>query len=133
MPLPAALARANKKLTNRITARFAGRLPPFAIVHHTGRTSGKAYATPVMVFRRGEDFVIALTYGAGTEWCKNVLAAGGCEIEYRGDRYHATGPTITALAEVKESLPGIVRFVLKRIGATETLVLRNTPESSLRR
>jgi deazaflavin-dependent oxidoreductase (nitroreductase family) len=132
MPLPAALARANKVVTNRITSRFAGRMPLFAIVHHTGRKSGKAYATPVMVFKRGSDFVIALTYGAETEWCENVLAAGGCTLEYRNRRCDVTQPAVVGLAEVRESLPGIVRFILKRIRVKEALVLAGSDEASAR-
>lgn len=129
MPLPAVLARANKKITNRISARFAGRLPPFAIVHHAGRKSGKLYATPVMVFRRGSDFIIVLTYGLETEWCKNVLAAGGCSLEYRNKHHDLVDPATVELAEVEEYLPSVVRFVLRRIGTGDALVLKQ-PEGA---
>jgi len=131
VPLPAALARANKKITNRITARFAGRLPLFAIVHHVGRKSGKPYATPVMVFRRGADFIIVLTYGLETEWCKNVLTAGGCWLEYRNRRYDLDDPRTVALSEVERDLPGVVRFVLKRIRVSDALVLERTGDTGV--
>ena len=51
-------------VVNRITRLFAGRLPGFAIVDYRGRKSGKAYRTPMDVFRDGEDYVFALTYGS---------------------------------------------------------------------
>jgi deazaflavin-dependent oxidoreductase (nitroreductase family) len=76
MPLPKRLARFNIKVTNRITGPFASRLPGFAIVHHVGRKSGTRRTTPVNMFRDGDDYVIALTYGRDSQWVKNVLAAG---------------------------------------------------------
>ena len=38
---PIAIASFNKKVTNRLTAPFAGHLPGFAVVRHRGRTSGR--------------------------------------------------------------------------------------------
>jgi len=78
------LAAFNLAVTNRISSRFAPRLPGFGIVTHVGRKSGRVYRTPVNVFRAPNGFLIALTYGRESEWVKNVLAAGGCELETRG-------------------------------------------------
>jgi deazaflavin-dependent oxidoreductase (nitroreductase family) len=83
MPIPRGVARFNKRVTNRITGKFAGWMPGFAIVTHTGRRSGRTYQTPVNVFRDGEQYVFALTYGAGSDWVQNVLASNGCEIRTR--------------------------------------------------
>ena len=88
MPIPKSVARFNKKVTNRVTAPFARHLPGFAIVTHLGRRSGRTYRTPVNVFRRGDDYVFALTYGADVDWVKNVEAAGACDIESRGRTIH---------------------------------------------
>ena len=41
----------NLAVTNRITSRFAARLPGFGILPHVGRKSGRVYRTPVNVFR----------------------------------------------------------------------------------
>ena len=94
MPLPKTLARFNRVATNRIVRRVAGRLPGFAIVRHAGRRSGRLYRTPVNLFRAGDRYVIALTYGRGAQWVANVLAAGGCEVETRGRRVRLTAPEI---------------------------------------
>ncbi len=75
------VAAFNLAVTNRITSRFAGRLPGFGILTHVGRKSGKVYRTPINVFRASSGFIIALTYSSQSEWVKNVLAAG---IEDRG-------------------------------------------------
>ena len=78
-PLSQRVARFNRRVTNRITRPFADRLPRFGIVIHIGRTSGRTYRTPVNVFRDGNDYIIALTYGAETDWVCSVQAAGGCQ------------------------------------------------------
>jgi deazaflavin-dependent oxidoreductase (nitroreductase family) len=54
------------------------------VIVHRGRRSGRCYQTPVNVFSAGDGYVIALTYGPDTDWVKNVLAAGGCELRTRG-------------------------------------------------
>jgi hypothetical protein len=59
------VASFNLAVTNRITSRFANRLPGFGILTHVGRKSGRVYRTPVNVFQAPEGFLIALTYGRG--------------------------------------------------------------------
>ena len=86
------VAAFNLAVTNRITGRFADRLLGFGILTHAGRKSGRVYRTPVNVFRAPEGFLIALTYGRESEWVKNVLAAGGCELETRGVRCQLFAP-----------------------------------------
>src|SRR4051812_50111715 len=76
MPLPKRLARFNLHVTNRVLGPFARRLPGFAVVAHVGRRSGRVRQTPVNLFRDGDRYVIALTYGADSQWVRNVLAAG---------------------------------------------------------
>ena len=71
-----------------------GWLPGFAIVIHRGRKSGKEYRTPVNAFRTKEGYRIALTYGAGSDWVRNVLAAGGCELVVRGKRMRMGEPRL---------------------------------------
>src|SRR5215207_9412864 len=84
MPLPKALARFNRVVTNRVLGVAAARLPGFAIVAHVGRRSGREHRTPVNLFRAGDSYVIALTYGSDAQWVRNVRAAGGCRVQTRG-------------------------------------------------
>jgi deazaflavin-dependent oxidoreductase (nitroreductase family) len=88
------LAKINIAFTNRITGLFAGWLPGFGILTHVGRKSGKVYRTPINVFRASNGFIIALTYSSHSEWVKNVLAAGGCELRTRGKRYLLSSPHV---------------------------------------
>jgi deazaflavin-dependent oxidoreductase (nitroreductase family) len=109
-------------VTNRITSRFADRLPGFAILTHAGRKSGRVYRTPVNVFRTPEGFLIALTYGRESEWVKNVLAAGRGELETRGVRCQLFAPTIVH-DPTRRRFPLPVRIVLRLIGATDFMQL----------
>src|ERR1700730_10689319 len=88
------VAAFNLAVTNRITSRFAGRLPGFGILTHMGRKSGRLYRTPVNVVRVPEGFLVALTYGRKSDWAKNVLAAGGCQIETRRVVYQLSAPAV---------------------------------------
>src|ERR1017187_7513162 len=116
------VAAFNLAVTNRITSRFAARLPGFGILTHVGRRSGRVYRTPVNVFRAPQGFLIALTYGWESEWVKNVLAAGGCELETRGVRYQHVAPTIVH-DPTRRRFPPFVRTVLGIIGANDFLQL----------
>ena len=123
MPLPERLARFNRVATNRVARLVAGRLPGFAIVRHVGRRSGRLHRTPVNLFRRGDRYVIALTYGAGSQWVRNVLAAGGCEVETRGGRVRLVDPEI--VRDPRGTLvPRFVRTMLRLIDAPEFMLLR---------
>jgi deazaflavin-dependent oxidoreductase (nitroreductase family) len=123
VPLPRWLARANKVSLNPVVRLVAPRLPILGLVVHRGRKSGRRYETPVMVFRNGDQFRIALTYGGEhTEWVKNVLAAGGCELRTGGRRYKTGSPSVY----VDESRTGIrspQREVLSVLGISEFLSL----------
>jgi deazaflavin-dependent oxidoreductase (nitroreductase family) len=116
------VAAFNLAVTNRITGRFADRLPGFGILTHVGRKSGRVYRTPVNVFRAPEGFLIALTYGRESEWVKNIVAAGGCEFETRGVVYRLSAPTIVH-DPTRRRFPLPVRIVLRLIGATDFLQL----------
>jgi deazaflavin-dependent oxidoreductase (nitroreductase family) len=112
----------NLAVTNRITSRFAGRLPGFGILTHVGRISGKVYRTPVNVFRTPEGFLIALTYGRESEWVRNVMAARGCKLETRGVQYPLSSPTIVH-DPTRRRFPIPVRIGLWLIGADDFMQL----------
>jgi deazaflavin-dependent oxidoreductase (nitroreductase family) len=116
------VAAFNLAVTNRITSRFAARLPGFGIITHVGRKSGRVYRTPVNVFRAPEGFLVALTYGRESEWVMNVVAAGGCHLETRGVRYHLSAPTIMR-DPTRRRFPIPVRIVLRLIGANDFMQL----------
>ncbi len=127
MPLPPALGRFNRRVTNRVTRTFAGRLPGFAIVVHRGRVSGREYRTPVNAFQRpGGHYAVMLTYGPDTQWVQNVLAQGGCTLEIRGRRVELGNPRVVH-DPARRSAPAPVRVVLRLINADQFLALDRKP------
>src|SRR5579864_2559091 len=116
------LAKINIAFTNRITSLFAGWLPGFGILTHVGRKSGKDYRTPINVFRASNGFIIALTYSSQSEWVKNVLAAGGCELKTRGKKYRLSAPKVVR-DPTRRRFPIPVRVVLWIVGADEYMEL----------
>jgi deazaflavin-dependent oxidoreductase (nitroreductase family) len=116
------LAKFNIAVTNRITSLFAGWLPGFGILTHVGRRSGKVYRTPVNVFRAPEGFIIALTYSSQSEWVKNVIAAGSCELETVGRKYQLVAPNVVR-DPTRRRFPVLVRLVLRVVGADEYMEL----------
>lgn len=127
MPVSRRVARFNRRFLNRLTLRVAGHLPGFAIVTHVGRKSGRAYRTPVNAFRTDGEYIIALTYGRGSDWVKNVMAAGSCELQTRGRWVRLSDPRIET-DQSKSWTPLPVRFVLNRIDAPEYMRLKRVVE-----
>jgi deazaflavin-dependent oxidoreductase (nitroreductase family) len=114
MPAPRWVARANKNGLNRITKFVAPWAPGWAVVVHRGRTSGRTFRTPLWAFRREGGYVIALTYGSNADWVRNVIAAGGCELESRGRRYQLGAPRVYR-DENATGMPRFIRFMLRRV------------------
>jgi deazaflavin-dependent oxidoreductase (nitroreductase family) len=77
MKLSRGFARFNKRATNRIQGLYAWLLPPWAVILHRGRRSGREYRTPLFAFRRDRTVVIALLYGHESDWLRNLVAGGG--------------------------------------------------------
>jgi len=118
------LANINIAVTNRITRLFAGWLPGFGILTHVGRKLGKVYQTPVNVFPASNGFIIALTYSSRSEWVKNVLAAGRCELKSGGKNYQLSAPKVVH-DRTRRRFPLPVRLVLRLVGADEYIELRS--------
>src|SRR5258708_10437453 len=116
------LAVFHRTITNRVTIRFAARLPGFAVVTNVGRKSGRLYRTPVNVFREPSGFLIALTYGRDSGWVRNVLAARGCELETRHVKYQLSTPVIVN-DPTRRRFPLILLTVLRLINANDSLQL----------
>jgi deazaflavin-dependent oxidoreductase (nitroreductase family) len=94
----------NKAIFNRLILTFAGR-HVYAVVHHVGRRSGHAYTTPVVAVPIADGFIIALTFGADTDWCRNVLAAGQCTLHWHGLSSTVCRPEVVEVATVRSLVP----------------------------
>ena len=129
MSVRRSLAVFNRQVANHFFGPVMTRFSAFGVVHHRGRKSGREYRTPVKVFRRGDDYVISLPYGATCDWARNVLAAGVCDLEIRGTRIRLVEPVVYA-DRGEADIPIVIRFILKRARVTEFLALTPTQVSS---
>jgi deazaflavin-dependent oxidoreductase (nitroreductase family) len=94
---------------------FAGKRwnPVFAIVNHRGRKSGRSYATPVAARRVDRGFVIALAFGAQVDWYRNLKAAAGGSIRWRGVDHAVGAPERIDSNTALEAFNRVQRFALR--------------------
>jgi deazaflavin-dependent oxidoreductase (nitroreductase family) len=110
-------------VVNPVTRLFAGWAPWFGILTYRGRKSGQTYRTPMNVFRRGDGYVFALTYGSDVDWVKNVVAAGECWVRTHGRDVHLVDPEV--LVDPKQrQVPALIRGFLRINRVTEFMRMR---------
>jgi deazaflavin-dependent oxidoreductase (nitroreductase family) len=96
----------------------------WAILRHTGRTSGRVYATPVVGLRTPDGFLIPLPFGDATQWARNLFAAGGGAIRFAGREFRIAEPRIVDHDEAKAHLGRILGFVTARLGLRQYVLVR---------
>ena len=122
MPLPRTLARMNRVGLNRIIRHVAPYVPGLGVVVHAGRRSGRVYRTPVNVFAKDGRYTFALTYGADSDWVRNVRAARGCTVRTRGRDVRLTNPRLVH-DETRAAIRPLERAFLRLFGVADFLVL----------
>jgi deazaflavin-dependent oxidoreductase (nitroreductase family) len=101
--------------TTRLMLPFAGRRwnPIFSVVKHTGRRSGKMFETPVAAQRIDGGFVIALAFGSDAHWYRNLVAASGGALRWRGVEYPVGAPEAIDVDLALASFNGVQRAALR--------------------
>ena len=123
----AAIRALNRRVVNPRQLKTAGRPGAYAgVIRHAGRVSGTAYETPVGPYPTDDGFVIALPYGSGTDWVKNVLAASSATLVTEGETYAVDRPEIVPLADVVAAVPERERRSLRLFRVEQALRLRRT-------
>ena len=123
MPIPRTVGRWNKAGLNRVTRHIAPWMPGLGVVIHRGRRSGRRYQTPVNVFPADDGYIFALTYGPDTDWVRNVLAAGGCELRTRGRTVRLVSPRLYR-DEDRRGIRPFERQVLRVLNVADFLSLK---------
>jgi deazaflavin-dependent oxidoreductase (nitroreductase family) len=95
------VARFNRAVTNPIQGQYAWLLPPWVVICHRGRRTGRAYRTPVIAFRSGHTLAVVVLYGEGSDWLQNVLAGGG-QVVRAGRTYELLNPRLVTPDEASE-------------------------------
>jgi deazaflavin-dependent oxidoreductase (nitroreductase family) len=118
----------NKYVTNKVFRVFASRSRgPFAVMRHVGRRSGKPYETTIMVWHKGDGFVIALTYGPNVDWLRNIRAAEGGTLLWHGKGYRIGKPEPIDADTALTAFPALFRFILRRTSTHEFVWVKASP------
>jgi deazaflavin-dependent oxidoreductase (nitroreductase family) len=121
------------RVLNPLVRKVAGkrRMAMAAQMHHTGRRSGRAFMTPVGAKLAGAHFLIPLTFGNMSDWCRNVRAAGGGTIRWKGDDYRVIEPELldvkASRAEIRSTFNFSDRVFVRMMGITQVMRLRLAP------
>lgn len=108
----------NRRFFNPFALSFAGRPRSFwSALRHTGRHSGQEYITPVIAARYEGSFAIPLAYGDHVDWLKNVLAAGGAELIFKGHVYRLGKPEVISIDQGISAFPTAIQSLMR---ASET-------------
>jgi hypothetical protein len=87
-----------------------------------GSQVGKGLPNSRKCLSSGNGFIVALTYSSQSEWVKNVLAAGSCELKTVGREYRLVAPRVVR-DTTRRRFPIPVRLVLMLVGADEYMEL----------
>lgn len=106
MQMPRAVAKFNSRVTNPVARSITPWLPGLGTLEHVGRTSGRHYRTPLLVFPIRDGFVVLIGYGLKSDWLKNVFAGGQTALHKRGKRIALTDPRLLSKAEAAMRVTG---------------------------
>lgn len=121
------IRRMNRSVTNPRVMRTAGTTETeTSVIEHVGRTSGRTYETPVDVIETPTGLLIALPYGTGADWTRNVLAAGAATVVTQGQRVAVDRPAIVAVSDVSGSIPRRTMRMLRLFGVSQCLHLEKS-------
>jgi hypothetical protein len=117
--------RFNRAFMNPHQMKTAGTPGAYAsVIRHVGRRTGRSYETPMVPFATEDGFVIALPYGSGTDWLKNVMASGSATIVHDGDTYRVDRPELVPVAIGAPYMPAKEQRDLRRFAIDQCLRVR---------
>ncbi|MDH6194026.1 deazaflavin-dependent oxidoreductase (nitroreductase family) [Mycobacterium frederiksbergense] len=123
-PLRDAVRSFNRYALNPVMMCLAGRKHWYAsVIRHTGRTSGKHYAKPVVAEQVSGGILIPLPYGTHVDWLRNVRAAGHATVTTAGETLEVTKPEVIDLSQARSELPPGRHWALQRIGVRKAVKL----------
>lgn len=105
------------KTYNALTQCVSGtRISTVGLLTHVGRHSGRNYQTSVGVTGYGDGFLVPLTYGARTDWYRNISAAGSGTLAWKGRNFMLATPEIVSGPQLLLAWPIRSRIMLQLAG-----------------
>ncbi|WP_458687322.1 nitroreductase family deazaflavin-dependent oxidoreductase [Nocardia tengchongensis] len=100
MPMPKWWGHVNKRIFNP-RAIAGGKWP---VLTHIGRKSGATYHTPLDAFPVDGGYLFVPVYGSGSDWVRNILAAGRARLRIDGREFELTAPRMVGEDEAFRAL-----------------------------
>jgi deazaflavin-dependent oxidoreductase (nitroreductase family) len=125
-PRPRNLMLSATRLVNPLVMRLAGTrlLPLYGVIHHRGRRSGKQFRTPVVVRPIPGGFIVPMPWGESTDWFRNVRAAGGGVMRWKGRDYRMIDPVVLDADQALSAFSGPTRVGMTRFGIKKVMRVR---------
>lgn len=101
MPIPRWMAHINKRVFNRLELKRGSR----PVLTHVGRSTGTTYRTPLDAHRVEGGYLFFVMYGSGSDWVRNVLAAGTARLRVGGEEYDLVAPRLVSREVAWQQLP----------------------------
>jgi deazaflavin-dependent oxidoreductase (nitroreductase family) len=117
------ISRLERDYVNRVMRRFVG-IGPRIQIENVGRKTGVVRRTPVLGFRDGDVFRVAVNH-EDAQWCKNVVAAGSCKVVLRDHVLDVRAPRLRPAEDCLDLLPNPYRWLFRHI--VHTVVILELP------
>ncbi len=113
MPMPLWWGHVNKRIFNRLELKKGVR----PVITHIGRSSGKAYQTPLDAHPVEGGFIFILVYGSQSDWVQNILASGTAQLKAGSSEHKLNNPRVVTgdvawrlLPETVKKPPGFLKI-----------------------
>jgi len=123
MPIPKWVAQVNKRTFNKMELKQGVR----PVLTHVGRSSGKEYLVPLDAHPVDDGYIFIVMYGSGSDWVKNVLAAGNARLTIEGDEVELVNPRLVTKEDAWQQLPETTKAPPKFLRVTEYLQMDTRP------
>ena len=106
MPMPIWWGQINKRVFNPAALQNG----KWTTLQHVGRSSGRAYRTPIGTWRVADTYYVIVVYGPKTDWLQNVLATGSAILEVNGVEVPVTNLRLVPIDDgFRGAPPGVSR------------------------
>lgn len=74
------------------------------VVSHVGRSTATVYRTPLDAHPTRDGYVLVVRYGPGSDWVRNILAAGTATLRVEGEEHRLGSPRLVSQREAVDHL-----------------------------
>jgi deazaflavin-dependent oxidoreductase (nitroreductase family) len=99
------------------------------VLYHTGRSSGREYATPLCMVPTPEGYIVPASFGPKTDWLKNLKVTPESRVVF-DNKSHETLAEVISLDQAIEHAGGTPGCRCWVDGNVETMVLLRAADSS---